>query len=134
MSINMNALNAGVGVFGGLLHGALIKKRSKENKEFKEQFDAYMKRDSGVINNTVLYGDKNAEELATMGKTNYFPSETIVKNTAKSAKTHSHLGYPTQELAHGGVIGDTTSVGGYYHGGQGGVGDRMMWQKENFKK
>ena len=43
MSFKLNATNVGVGVLGGILQGALIKKRAKETKEFKEQFDAYMK-------------------------------------------------------------------------------------------
>ena len=157
MSIKLNATNVGVGVLGGILQGALIKKRKRESDEFKAKFDQLIRQDSGVTNSKVTYGMPNATEMDSNGiSTRDFAGGTTTtfgdkpkKPDVVTDKANELFGFTklsdgsymqdsdggrTTTFAHGGVIGDTTSVGGFYHGGQGGVGDRMMWQKENFKK
>lgn len=164
MSFKVNATNVGIGVLGGILQGALIKKRKRESDEFKAKFDQLIRQDSGVTNSKVTYGMPNATEMDSNGmKTRDFAGGTTTTfgdkpkkpdvvtgdNATALEKTNELFGFTklsdgsymqdsdggrTTTFAHGGVIGDTTPVGGFYHGGQGGVGDRMMWQKENFKK
>tara|TARA_B100001057_G_C22552658_1_gene834088 strand:+ start:210 stop:617 length:408 start_codon:yes stop_codon:yes gene_type:complete len=129
-------------VSGGL--GAFIQTRlMKKDKERREKMDSIVERladlNSGVKKSEVTVGMPNTTNIDNTPNTsseykkaqppsNYQPD--VIEDGQSywySDASKKSNGTNTSFFAHGGTVG-------YYHGGMGGVPDRMSWQKENFKK
>lgn len=125
----MSLMQIGTGVAGGFLQAKLMKQRKADREDFNSKLDALIQNDSGVVKNSVVYGDDNA----TQGTLYQSPEVATQEKEKKEKLARSTLSsQPTAFYAEGGVIGST--AGGYYHGGMGGCPDRMSWQEANFKK